>query len=42
LQSVVFAVAYKKCDLKITEVVASGTKQKTAAFYWLLNLFQYL
>lgn len=28
------ALAYKKCDIKITEVVASGTKQKTAAFYF--------
>tara|TARA_B110000027_G_scaffold115682_1_gene126008 strand:+ start:94 stop:249 length:156 start_codon:yes stop_codon:yes gene_type:complete len=34
LQSVVFALAYKKCDLKFTEVVASGTKQKTADFYF--------
>jgi len=32
LQSVVFAVGYKKYDLKTTEVVASGTKQKTEGF----------
>jgi len=32
LQSVVFALAYKKYDVKITVALASGTKQKTEDF----------